>query len=104
MTGRIGTDPRFAPSAAHGAALRYLLERVDIERCATPAALSEIMAVVERTRAWSRAQPLEIHLAYTWACDKVTDDARGRLAIFENARRVSDAYAELPKPPDPTPP
>ncbi|MDE2101667.1 MAG: hypothetical protein KGL39_30755 [Patescibacteria group bacterium] len=97
------TDPRFAPTPTHGAALRWLLERCNVETCSTRERFDEMQAVVGKTRAWALGQPAEVSRAYQWACDRVIRDAKDRLSVFDNSRAVRDAYRDIPKPEEPKP-
>lgn len=94
---------QFPPTPRHGAAYRYVLERIGgpfvIGECSTRERRAEVQVVLDEIVAWVEPQPADVRAAYVWGIAQVTRDLDSRLAIFENARAVEAAYESLPKPP-----
>ena len=92
----------FAPSPLHGAAYAVAIDTVGgihaIGGCSTEEEFQALRAKLDELRAWSRTQGLDVRAAYTYGIDRVEADARARLEIHENSRRVTAALMTIPRP------
>jgi hypothetical protein len=99
----MGVQDQFAPTPAHGAAYRVILERTELAIASMKTAedLSAVEGTINSIVKWSESQgDGKILQAYSWAAGRVRQTARDRFAIILNSKRVSEAYSALPKPPE----
>lgn len=92
----------FAPTPLHGAAYAVAIDAVGgmnaIGDCATDERYQALRAKLDELRAWVATQPADVRAAYVYGIERVDADAKGRLAIFENSRKVGAALLTIPRP------
>lgn len=96
------TESKFAPTPMHGAAYAVVIEQVgganEIGGCHSGEVYARFHDKLDAIRRWSDSQPENVRAAYHWGITKVDADLRGRLELYDNRRRVTEAMSNLPKP------
>jgi hypothetical protein len=86
--------------AAYAVAIGIVGGNAAIGDCDTAEKFADLEAKLNGLLAWAESETQGApRRAYLWATEKVRNDARGRLEIHENARRVRAALDTIPKPP-----
>lgn len=97
--GQDATSSLSEDDALYGAAWKVCYERLDPDGCSTPELRSVLAGKAGAIREWSATQAPDVKFAYGRAAADVATRADQVLENNERARRMSVAFAAIPRPP-----